>query len=832
MITVAFHAGQLLQPVPGGIGRYELAMLDHLADSASSRSRSRRAPRPPSVAPARAVDRPRPAARQPALRAVAPAPAPAGAHRRRRRARAEPRDPAGAAARSSSPCTTSRSCACPTRRPRRGVQFHTRGLELARRHATLVIVPSAFTAPRARTRRVRARPDRRSCPFGIDAPVAARPRRARRARSRAAGVRPPFVLTVGTVEPRKDLPDDRPRGRTAARRPSPARRSSSSARGAGARSPSSTARSCACSARSRGASSTRSYRRADAFCVASLYEGFGLPALEAMARGHRDGRRRPARRWRSSCAAPDCCSRRATSTACADALARVLDDEQLRAELRSSGRARAGRAHLGALGRGPRRAPTRARSRSVVRRLRRVRVALDVSAVPARPVGAGVYTIALARGLAARDDIELHLRRPPRRRPLGRARRPAPSVHAVAPARRPARLAWEQLGAPAARAAARRRRLARSALHAAARARRVPTVVTVHDLTFFDHPEWHERSKVVYFRRMIRAAGARADVVVCVSDFTDGAPARPLHTARRGRRRSARRRPRALRARPRGGAGDHGAARARTASRRRTSRSAGRSNPARTCRRSSTRSRGSRREHPDLRLVLAGGDGWGVDEVRAAIASSGVATRVLRPGYLDDDALVALFRRAAAVVVPVARGGLRLARARGARVRHAARHDARLGHRGGRRRRRAPGRRPTTSTALGAALGRVLDDHALAAELAPGRYRARRGLHVGTLGRRPRRRVPARAASSAGPRVRAFVTGATGFVGPHLCAHLRACGDDVVVRRRRARRLRHHRPRRGRTASLERGAPGGRVPPRGARRRRGVVARARPSACA
>jgi GDP-4-dehydro-6-deoxy-D-mannose reductase len=28
--------------------------------------------------------------------------------------------------------------------------------------------------------------------------------------------------------------------------------------------------------------------------------------------------------------------------------------------------------------------------------------------------------------------------------------------------------------------------------------------------------------------------------------------------------------------------------------------------------------------------------------------------------------------------------------------------------------------------------------------------------------------------------VRALVTGASGFVGPHLCAHLRACGDDVV----------------------------------------------------
>lgn len=29
--------------------------------------------------------------------------------------------------------------------------------------------------------------------------------------------------------------------------------------------------------------------------------------------------------------------------------------------------------------------------------------------------------------------------------------------------------------------------------------------------------------------------------------------------------------------------------------------------------------------------------------------------------------------------------------------------------------------------------------------------------------------------------MRVFVTGATGFVGPHLCAHLAACGDEVVA---------------------------------------------------
>ena len=35
---------------------------------------------------------------------------------------------------------------------------------------------------------------------------------------------------------------------------------------------------------------------------------------------------------------------------------------------------------------------------------------------------------------------------------------------------------------------------------------RVPCVVTIHDCTFFDHPEWHVRSKALLFRRAIRHA--------------------------------------------------------------------------------------------------------------------------------------------------------------------------------------------------------------------------------------------------------------------------------------------------------------------------------------
>ena len=47
-----------------------------------------------------------------------------------------------------------------------------------------------------------------------------------------------------------------------------------------------------------------------------------------------------------------------------------------------------------------------------------------------------------------------------------------------------------------------------------------PTVVTIHDLTFFTNPEWHERSKVAFFREPSATRPRHADVLVSVSDFT------------------------------------------------------------------------------------------------------------------------------------------------------------------------------------------------------------------------------------------------------------------------------------------------------------------------
>jgi glycosyltransferase involved in cell wall biosynthesis len=279
-----------------------------------------------------------------------------------------------------------------------------------------------------------------------------------------------------------------------------------------------------------------------------------------------------------------------------------------------------------------------------------VRLLLDVSAVPDRPVGAGVYTVQLARGLADREDLDLHLlaRRDDARRWAELA--PRAAVHAEVPDRRPARLVWEQMRAPALAD-----RLGLDVWHGPhytmpARLT-VPAVVTVHDLTFFDHPEWHERSKVAFFTPMLRISAHRARALIAVSE----------HTAQRLRARLHPRAPIVV--------APHGVDHERFHPARRGEAAdlkllrnlgvrppylafAGTIEPRKNlpaliaafARLVSTR--------PDLRLVLAGRDGWGAVAVRDAAASSGVTTHILRPGWLPGPALAPFFRQSEAVVYP------------------------------------------------------------------------------------------------------------------------------------------------------------------------------------
>jgi len=56
--------------------------------------------------------------------------------------------------------------------------------------------------------------------------------------------------------------------------------------------------------------------------------------------------------------------------------------------------------------------------------------------------------------------------------------------------------------------------------------------------------------------------------------------------------------------------------------------------------------------HQDLELVVAGPDGWGTPAFAAAVASSGVARRVVRLGYLEQGHRQSLLREASVLAYP------------------------------------------------------------------------------------------------------------------------------------------------------------------------------------
>jgi glycosyltransferase involved in cell wall biosynthesis len=276
-----------------------------------------------------------------------------------------------------------------------------------------------------------------------------------------------------------------------------------------------------------------------------------------------------------------------------------------------------------------------------------VRASLDVSAVPDRPAGGGRYVVELAMALAERDDVELTV--VARRGDGARWRRlPRTGVIERAPVRRPVRLAWEQLALPSIV-----RGLSVDLHHGPhytmPERASLPKVVTVHDLTFFEHPEWHQRTKVRFFRRAIRVAAERAQALVCVSRVT----AERLDTILAPKA--------SVRVVPHGV--DHARFRPEPAEEDEALLTAlgvrppyvafvGTLEPRKdvpTLVRAFDRVAGSR---ADLSLVIGGLDGWGAGAVTEAIGAAVNRSRIHRVGYVPEPAVPALLRRASAVAYP------------------------------------------------------------------------------------------------------------------------------------------------------------------------------------
>jgi glycosyltransferase involved in cell wall biosynthesis len=274
--------------------------------------------------------------------------------------------------------------------------------------------------------------------------------------------------------------------------------------------------------------------------------------------------------------------------------------------------------------------------------------------VPIEALGAGQYVVELVRAADKLDVLALTLFA--RRDDAQRWREVAPraEVLPLAPSGRAARVAWEGLGLTA---AARRRtgpvrlRVLHGPHYSLPPWTGLPGVVTVHDLTFVDHPEWHERSKAVYFRRALAVAARRAAVVVCVSQRTaarfaelypTSAPVVVVgHGVDHGRFTTVEQ-----------SAGADTAVLERLGVREPYVLHTGTIQPRKdlaTLVAAFDRIAGGRRE---LHLVLAGGAGWATSALDAAVASSPYRARILRLGHVDDGDVASLVRRAGVAAYP------------------------------------------------------------------------------------------------------------------------------------------------------------------------------------
>ncbi|MGH9129248.1 MAG: glycosyltransferase family 4 protein [Acidimicrobiales bacterium] len=284
-------------------------------------------------------------------------------------------------------------------------------------------------------------------------------------------------------------------------------------------------------------------------------------------------------------------------------------------------------------------------------------VSVDVSAIPEQPGGVGRYTTALVTTLGRRNDLELTLMARASDMERWSLVAPRARVMGVAPDPRPIRLIWEQARLPHVLA-----NVAVAVHHSPhytmPEVASLPRVVTVHDLTMFDHPEWHERSKAVFFRRAVRVASAHADVVICVSKATAMRlatwcePVGEVVVVPHGVDHA--------RFQPAGDSGAGTAALEALGVRQPYVGFLGTVEPRKDV---PTLVRAFDKmclAHPGLSLVIAGTPAWGEADLAKAISESRHADRILRLGYVDEAAIPELLRHSAAIAYPALEEGFGL----------------------------------------------------------------------------------------------------------------------------------------------------------------------------
>ena len=136
----------------------------------------------------------------------------------------------------------------------------------------------------------------------------------------------------------------------------------------------------------------------------------------------------------------------------------------------------------------------------------KIRVFFNASALPARPAGAGIYTLELARALDRHPEVVLIAAAPEPYRLARSTTRPSFP--------RPARPLWEWRGLPG--ELRRQRPDVYHGPHFFVPKVDIPTVATVHDLTFFRIPKRYDVIHREYYRLLARTS-RRADRIIVPS---------------------------------------------------------------------------------------------------------------------------------------------------------------------------------------------------------------------------------------------------------------------------------------------------------------------------
>jgi glycosyltransferase involved in cell wall biosynthesis len=275
-----------------------------------------------------------------------------------------------------------------------------------------------------------------------------------------------------------------------------------------------------------------------------------------------------------------------------------------------------------------------------------LRVAFDATATPEGLTGAGYYVIELLRELSQRDGIDVTVIS--RRGDKERFEKLGLRVLDVAPTNKVKRIAYQSF-----RLGQLVDSIGVDVFHGPhyqlPLSMKTPCVVTVHDMTLITHPEVHHGSKKLFFSRVIPRSIKKADAVIAVSNHTAHdisstygevknlvvAPLAANHDRFNNNTLDTDVDLLKLRGvhipyiaflgvlEPRKCIPVLVKAFAHIAD-----------------------------DFPEHTLVIAGGDGWGMSDIRESFVESGVRTRIAQTGRLSDEEVPALLRHADVFVYP------------------------------------------------------------------------------------------------------------------------------------------------------------------------------------